>query len=80
MQEGIIEIESVQEEILIDYSMEEYMKEVKEAVKTARKALIRLNTNECEGTVKGASINIDMQNPVYQALRLTPISELDYII
>lgn len=56
------------------------MKEVKEVAKTARKALIRLNTNECEGTNEGVSVNIDVQNPIYQALKLTPISELDYII
>lgn len=75
-----MEIETVQEEILIDYSVEEYMQEVKESIKTARKALIRLNTNEYENTNEGVSINIDTQSPIYQALRLTPISELDYII
>lgn len=75
-----MEIETVQEEILIDYSVEEYMQEVKKSIKTARKALIRLNTNEYENTNEGVSINIDTQSPIYQALRLTPISELDYII
>jgi len=78
VQEGVVEIATVEQEILIDNSIEEYMNEVKAAVKTARKALIKINKGENENTY--GSINIDSQNPIYQAVKLTPISELDYII
>lgn len=80
VQEGIVEIETVQEEILIDNSIEEYMKELKETMKVAKKALIQLNTEKDEDINKGVSININSKNPLYQALQLTPISELEYII
>lgn len=78
VQEGVIEIQAVENEILIDNTVEEYMKEVKEALKTTKKALIKLDTSNDKD--KYYSLNINSQNPVYEALRLTPISELDYII
>lgn len=56
------------------------MKEVKATIKAAKKALIKLDTNDNENTNEYASINIDSQSPIYQALKMTPISELDYII
>lgn len=78
VQEGVVEIQTVEQEIVIDNSVEEYMKEVKEAVKTSKKALIKLNTGDDKDKYYG--LNLSSQNPVYEALRLTPISELDYII
>ena len=54
------------------------MKQVKEAIKAARKSLINLNTGiESD---KQYNINIDTKSPIYEAVKLTPISELDYII
>lgn len=78
VQEGVIEIQTVEQEIVIDNSVEEYMKEVKEAVKASKKALIKLDTGDDKDKYYG--LNLSTQNPVYEALRLTPISELDYII
>ena len=54
------------------------MKKVKEAIKVARKSLINLNTDIESDTQY--SINIDTKSPIYEAVKLTPISELDYII
>ena len=73
-----MEIEEIEEDILIDNSVEEYTNKVKEAVKVAKKSLIKLNCSEDEN--KQYSIDIDTQNPIYDAIKLTPISELDYII
>ena len=78
VQEGIVEIEEIEEDILIDNSVEEYTNKVKEAVKVAKKSLIKLNCSENKN--KQYSIDIDTQNPIYDAIKLTPISELDYII
>ena len=40
MQEGVIEVETIEEEIVIDTSGEEYMKEIKQTIKGTKKALI----------------------------------------
>lgn len=80
VQDGTIKIETIQEEILVDNSIEDYLKEIKESLKATKRALINLNTIEYENTNEGASIDIDTKSPIYQALKLTPISELDYII
>ena len=45
MQEGVIEVETI-EEVLVDNSIEEYMNEVKKAIKESKKALIKLNNGE----------------------------------
>ena len=45
VQEGVVEVETIEEEIKIDNSIDEYLKEIKESFKQAKKALIRLNTN-----------------------------------
>ena len=79
VQEGVVEIETIEEEIEIDTSIEEYMKEIKQTLKCTKKALIKLNNNE-ENEQTNNTIYLDKQSPIYQALQLTPISELDYII
>ncbi|HCC03761.1 MAG TPA: hypothetical protein DEP51_02745 [Clostridiales bacterium] len=79
VQEGVVEIETIEEEIEIDTSIEEYMKEIKQTLKGTKKALIKLNNNE-ENEQTNNTIYLDKQSPIYQALQLTPISELDYII
>lgn len=78
VQEGIVEIETIEEEILIDNSIDEYMNEVKETIKSTKKALIKLDNGE--SIEKYNNVYIDPQSPIYQALQLTPISELEYII
>lgn len=79
VQEGVVEIETIEEEVEIDTSVEEYMKEIKQTLKCTKKALIKLNNNE-ENEQTNNTIYLDKQSPIYQALQLTPISELDYII
>ena len=79
VQEGVVEIETIEGEIEIDTSIEEYMKEIKQTLKGTKKALIKLNNNE-ENEQTNNTIYLDKQSPIYQALQLTPISELDYII
>ena len=79
VQEGVVEIETIEEEVEIDTSVEEYMKEIKQTFKCTKKALIKLNNNE-ENEQTNNTIYLDKQSPIYQALQLTPISELDYII
>lgn len=78
VQEGTIKIDKIEEEITIDNSVEKYMNEIKETVKSTKKALIKLNNSE--STEKYNNVYIDTQSPVYEALKLTPISELEYII
>lgn len=78
VQEGVVEIETI-EEIEIDASVEEYMKEIKQTLKGTKKALIKLNKDEKNEQLNN-TIYLDKQSPIYQALQLTPISELDYII
>lgn len=78
VQEGIVEIETIEEEVLIDNSIEEYMNEVKETIKNTKKALIKLDNGE--SIEKYNNVYIDPQSPIYQALKLTPLSELEYII
>ena len=53
--------------------------EIKQTLKGTKKALIKLNNNE-ENEQTNNTIYLDKQSPIYQALQLTPISELDYII
>lgn len=77
VEEGIVGIEKIEEVILEDDSIEEYMKEIKESVKVAKKALIKFNKND---EICSEGIKIDSKNPIYQAIKATPISELDYII
>ena len=79
VQEGVVEIETIEEEVEIDTSVEEYMKEIKQTLKCTKKSLIKLNNNE-ENEQTNNTIYLDKQSPIYQALQLTPISELDYII
>ena len=55
------------------------MKEIKQTLKGTKKALIKLNNNE-ENEQTNNTIYLDKQSPIYQAIQLTPISELDYII
>lgn len=78
VQEGIVEIETIEEEVLIDNSIEEYMNEVKETIKSTKKAFIKLDNGE--SIEKYNNVYIDPQSPIYQALKLTPLSELEYII
>ena len=78
VQEGVVEVETIEEEIKIDNSIDEYLKEIKESFKQAKKALIRLNTNENESSSIG--IRIDSKNPIYELSKLTPFSEMEYII
>lgn len=78
VQEGVIEIENIEEEVQVDNSIEEYMNEVKKAVKQTQKALIKLKNGE--DIEKYNNVYINPQNPIYQALKQTPISELEYII
>lgn len=54
------------------------MNEVKKAVKQTQKALIKLKNGE--DIEKYNNVYINPQNPIYQALKQTPISELEYII
>ena len=53
------------------------MKEIKEAMKEPKKALIKLYKEENENQYN--NVCIDIRKPIYQALKLTPISELEYI-
>ena len=78
MQEGVIEVETIEEEVLVDNSIEEYMNEVKKAIKESKKALIKLNNGE--NMEKYNNVYIEHQSPIYQALKQTPIRELEYII
>lgn len=59
-------------------SIEEYMKEVKKVVKNTKKALIKLNNEE--NIKEYNNVYLEPQNPIYQVLKQTPISELEYII
>ena len=79
VQEGVVEIVTIEEEIEIDASVEEYMKEIKQTLKGTKKALIKLNKDE-ENEQLNNTIYLDKRSAIYQALQLTPISELDYII
>ena len=54
------------------------MKKVKETSKIAKKSLIKLNNIENEN--KQYSLSIDKNNPIYEVLKLTPNSELEYFI
>ena len=72
-----VKIGIIEKEIAVDDSIDKYIKEVKESVKNVKKAHIILNKGDKD---KRYNIDLDSQNPIYQALRLTPISELDYII
>ncbi len=54
------------------------MNEVKRAIKDTKKALIKLN--DSTNTEKYYDLNINYKSPIYQALKVTPISELEYII
>ena len=58
--------------------LEEYMNEVKETIKSTKKALIKLDNGE--SIEKYNNVYIDPQSPIYQALKLTPLSELEHII
>lgn len=78
VQEGIVEIETIEEEVIIDNSIEEYLEEIKQSIKVTKRALINLNKDTYEG--KCGSAYVDTESPVYQALKLTPITELEYII
>lgn len=78
MQEGIVEVEKIEEVVLVDNSIEEYMNEVKKAIKDTKKALIKLNNGE--NIEKYNNVYIEPQSPIYQALKQTKISELEYII
>ena len=55
------------------------MKEIKQTIKSTKKALIKLN-NEAESESKNNTVYLNKQSPIYQALQLTPISKLNYII
>ena len=55
------------------------MNRVKKEIKGAKKALIKLNI-EKENSNQYDVINIDSKSPIYQAVKATPISELNYII
>lgn len=72
-----MKIGTIEKEIAIDYSIDKYIEEVKESVKNVKKAHIILNKGDKD---KSYNIDLDSKSPIYQALRLTPISELDYII
>lgn len=63
---------------MVDNSIEEYMNEVKKAVKETKKALIKLNNGE--NIEKYNNVYVEPQSSIYQALKQTPISELEYII
>ena len=76
VQEGIVEIEKVEQDIPIDKSVEENLKKIKSTSKKVKKSLIRLNNTEN----KQYSVNIDEKNPINEVLKLTPFSELEYII
>lgn len=78
VQEGVVEIQPIKEEVLKDNSIEEYMKEVKKLVKNTKKALIKLNNEE--NIKEYNNVYLEPQNPIYQVLKQTPISELEYII
>ena len=78
VQEGVVEIETIEKEVEIDVSVEEYLKEIKQTLKGTKKALIKLNNEE--SNQKNNTVYLDKQSPIYQVLQLTPISELDYII
>lgn len=54
------------------------MNEVKKAVKETKKALIKLNNGE--NIEKYNNVYVEPQSSIYQALKQTPISELEYII
>ena len=46
VQEGVVEIETIEKEVEIDVSVEEYLKEIKQTLKRTKKALIKLNNEE----------------------------------
>lgn len=73
-----MEIEPIDDEIVVDNSVEEYMKEVKKTAKNTKKALIKLNNEENMEVYN--KVYVDPKSPIYQALKQTPISELEYII
>lgn len=82
---GTVEIEKIETEIQIDNSVEEYMKEIKERLRKSKEVSERTKKAEFErkkddsiGSYQG--LNIDYTDPIYQALKLVKISELDYII
>lgn len=77
VESGEVKLQKIEEEIPIDNFIDKYMEEVKNSVKTVKKAHIKLNKGE---EYKNYSVNLNSQNPIYQALKLTPISELDYIV
>lgn len=79
VQESIVEIEEIEKEVPIDNSIQEYLNKIKEALKTPKRALIKLNRTE-ENYNQYNNIGIDSKSPIYQALMATPISELEYII
>lgn len=60
VQEGVVEIETIEEEIEIDASVEEYMKEIKQTLKGTKKALIKLNKDE-ENEQLNNTIYLDKQ-------------------
>ena len=62
VQEGVVEIETIEEEVEIDTSAEEYMKEIKQTLKCTKKALIKLNNNE-ENEQTNNTIYLDKQSP-----------------
>lgn len=72
-----MKIGTIEKEIVADDSIDKYIDEVKESTKNVKKAHIILNKGDKDKTY---NINLGSLNPIYQALRLTPISELDYII
>ena len=79
VQESIVEIEEIEKETQIDNSIQEYINEVKEALKKPKKALIKLDRKENKINEYN-NICIEPKKTIYQALRAVPISELDYII
>lgn len=76
VEDGSVEIQTIEQEIPIDKSIDEYMKEIKEALKQVpRKHIILEQKENCYN----AGIKIDSENPIYQAIQMTPMSELDFI-
>lgn len=80
VEDGEIGIESLKEEIQVDNSVEEYINQIKENIKATKRILKPQKQENKLNIGEYSNANIDFKNPIFQILKMTPISELDYII
>lgn len=80
VENGEIELRRITEKVQVDNSVEEYIQQIKEDIKSTKKILKSKAQANISNSQEYSNISANFNSQIFQILKMTPISELDYII